>query len=534
MSRATHLLISAAVLGRARVARAHAPWTYARLVRTLRAWGTGPAGGFGALALRDPNAVGIVDERGRTTWLELHRRANALARGMAGLGVGVGDRVAVMCRNHAGFVEASVAAARLGADLLYLNTSFARPQLREVLAREDPALVVLDGEFVPLLATGPGAAATPYVVAWPAGTSDEAGAPTVDGLAAAYDDSDLEPPGRRARTVILTSGTTGTPKGAPRKEAGLGAAVSLLSRMPVRAGWRSHVAAPLFHTWGYAHMTLAVLLGTPLVLRRHFDPVEALETLRDERCEVFVVVPVMLQRILALDADVLAAYDLPRLRVVAASGSALPADLATAWMDRFGDNLHNMYGSTEVAYASVARPDDLRAAPTSAGRPPHGTVVRLLDDRGRDVPRGSTGRIFVGNALLFEGYTGGGGKEVVDGLMATGDLGHLDAAGRLHVEGRDDDMIVSGGENVFPQEVEDCLVRHPAVAEVAAVGVADEGYGQRLRAFVVRRGEVDEETLKDLVRTDLARFKVPREIVFVDELPRNATGKVLRRELATW
>jgi fatty-acyl-CoA synthase len=203
-------------------------------------------------------------------------------------------------------------------------------------------------------------------------------------------------------------------------------------------------------------------------------------------------------------------------------------------MDTFGDNLYNIYGSTEVAYASIATPDDLRAAPTSAGKPPWATTVKILDVQGHEVPRGETGRIFVGNGMLFEGYTGGGeAKEVIDGLMSSGDVGRFDEEGRLFVEGRDDDMIVSGGENVFPQEIEDCLSRHERVVEVAALGVADDAFGTRLRAFVVvSEPRPTEDELKDWVRTHLARYKVPREIVFLDELPRNATGKIMKRELA--
>jgi fatty-acyl-CoA synthase len=240
----------------------------------------------------------------------------------------------------------------------------------------------------------------------------------------------------------------------------------------------------------------------------------------------------MLQRILALPQEVKDRYDLTRVEVVAASGSALPGDLALEWMDEFGDNLYNLYGSTEVAYASVADPTDLREAPTSAGRPPYATVVRILDEQGRPVPDGRPGRIFVGNGMLYDGYTGGGRKEVVDGLMSSGDVGRFDANGRLYVEGRDDEMIVSGGENVFPQEVEDCLSRHEAVIEVAAVGIDDDQFGKRLRAFVVATTpRPSEAELQDWVKQNLARFKVPREIVFLDELPRNATGKILKREL---
>lgn len=514
------------VLGRAGVIRPYGPRTLLDIGRVVLRWGTGPAGGFATLAARAPHQVGVVDELGELTWGELHRRSNSLARALAERGVGEGDSVAVMCRNHRGFIDASIAVAKLGADILYLNTAFAGPQLVDVLEREAPSLVVHDEEFTGLLA---GAHVERRLLAWTDGDPD---GETVEQLVGAYDEGDLQPPARHARIVILTSGTTGAPKGAPRKEAGIDAAVSLLSRMPLRAGWRTHIAAPLFHTWGFAHLALAMLLGSTVVLRRSFDPLNALRTAQDERCQSMVVIPVMLQRMLALEPEQLDGIDLSRVRVVASSGSALPATLAQAWMDRFGDNLYNIYGSTEVAYASIATPEDLRADATSAGKPPYGTVVKILDDRGRELPQGETGRIFVGNGLLFEGYTSGGSKEVVDGLMCSGDVGYYDEAGRLHVAGRDDDMIVSGGENVFPQEVEDCLVAHEAVQEVAAIGVADDDYGQRLRAFVVRNRDVSAEELRDHVKANLARFKVPREIVFLDELPRNATGKILKRELA--
>jgi fatty-acyl-CoA synthase len=276
-----------------------------------------------------------------------------------------------------------------------------------------------------------------------------------------------------------------------------------------------------------------MLLGSTVVLRRRFDPEGALQVTQDEGCDSLVVIPVMLQRILALPEETLASYDLSKVQVVAASGSALPGNLALSWMDHFGDHLYNIYGSTEVAYASIADPVDLREAPDSAGKPPYGTVVKILDDDGKPVPAGESGRIFVGNSLLFEGYTGGGHKEVVDGLMSSGDIGKFGEDGRLYVEGRDDEMIVSGGENVFPKEVEDCLSRHDSVVEVAAIGVDDDEFGKRLKAFVVVNGggEGNEDELKDWVKQNLARYKVPREIVFLDELPRNSTGKVLKREL---
>jgi acyl-CoA synthetase (AMP-forming)/AMP-acid ligase II len=293
------------------------------------------------------------------------------------------------------------------------------------------------------------------------------------------------------------------------------------------------IAAPLFHSWGFFHFAMSLTTASTMVLRRRFDEEETLRAVRDHRAEVLAVVPVMLQRTLRLPDETLDAYDLSSLRITAVSGSALPGELATEWMERFGDTVYNLYGSTEVAYATIATPEDLRAAPGTAGRAPRGTVVRLYDGDGCEVPTGEVGRVFVGNEMSFEGYTGGGGKEVIDGLLSSGDVGHIDAGGRLFIDGRDDEMIVSGGENVFPREVEDLLTEHHAVVEVAVIGVEDEEFGQRLKAFVVAtgEGEVSEEDLKAHVKANLAAYKAPREIEFLDELPRNATGKVLKREL---
>jgi len=520
--------VSVKILTEAGIIRPYSPFTLAKMGTTLLRWGTTPAGGFATLAQRWPDRIGLIDELGDLTFGELHRRSNALARGLRARGVREGDGVAIMCRNHRGFVEASVAVSRLGADVLYLNTAFAGPQLADVLEREKPATVVYDEEFAGLLS---GAQVRDRVVAW---TDEEAGPDTLEALIRDNPTEDLEPTRHTSRTIILTSGTTGTPKGAPRPQGGIPAAVSLLSGLPLRAGWRSYVAAPLFHTWGFAHYQLAMLLGTTLVLSRRFDPESSLRLMRETRAESFVAIPIMLQRILELPDETLAAHALPELQVVASSGSALPGDLPTRWMDRFGDNLYSFYGSTEVAWASCASPQDLREAPGTAGRPPHGTVVKILDGDDHELPVGESGRIFVGNDLQIEGYTGGGGKEMVDGLMSSGDVGRFDEHGRLYVEGRDDEMIVSGGENVFPKEVEDCLASHPKVVEAAAIGVDDADFGKRLRAFVVVSEECPEEELKDWVKTNLARFKVPREIVTMPELPRNATGKVLKRELDGW
>jgi fatty-acyl-CoA synthase len=294
------------------------------------------------------------------------------------------------------------------------------------------------------------------------------------------------------------------------------------------------IAAPLFHSWGFAHFVLGLALNSTYVLRRKFDPEETLKTTQESGATALIVVPVMMQRIMELPKETLDEYELPNLRVTGASGSVLPGELANKWMDLFGENVYNLYGSTEVAWATIATPEDLRAAPGTAGKPPRGTVVRIVDEEGNDVETGKTGRVFVGNEMAFEGYTGGGGKDELGGLLSSGDVGHFDEQGRLFIDGRDDEMIVSGGENVFPREVEDLLADHDKIKEVAVIGVDDEQFGQRLKAFVVPcEGEQpSEDEIKGYVKSNLARYKVPREVEFLDSLPRNATGKVLKRELA--
>jgi len=509
------------------------PDKLARLGERYLRWGASPALGSAANALTTPDRTAIIDEAGALTWEETHRRSNALARALRDEGVGEGDGVAIMCRNHRYFVETTMACSKLGAVALYLNTAFSGPQLSDVMEREGPGALVFDQEFTDLLSDV--TAEVRKYVAWE-DEVDETDETTVEQLISnAPSDQDLEAPKESGRYIILTSGTTGTPKGAQRSQPeGLSALAALLSKIPRRYGETVVIAAPLFHSWGFLHFMLSLPTAATMVLRAHFDPEETLKVVAEHRARVLAVVPVMMQRIVALPDEAKRRYDLSSLEVTAASGSALPGELATKWMDEFGDNLYNLYGSTEVAWASIATPEDMRAAPGTAGKPPRGTVIRIVDEDGDDVDPGETGRLFIGNQLSFEGYTGGEDKDRLGDLLSSGDVGHFDEDGRLFIDGRDDEMIVSGGENVFPREVEDLLTDHEAVDEAAAIGVDDEDFGQRLVAFVVKLDGKDasEEDLKGYVKENLARYKVPREIVFLDELPRNATGKVLKRELA--
>jgi acyl-CoA synthetase (AMP-forming)/AMP-acid ligase II len=518
-------------LAEAGVIRPVRPDKLARVARQVARWGASPAAGITGAAILRPDDTLLLDEVGELSFGDEHRRSNALARALRDEGVRPGDGVAIMARNHRGFIDATLAVSKLGANGLYMNTAFSGPQLLDVMEREGPAALIYDEEFSELL--GEAKQDTRRYVSWT--TEGPTGDPTTDELIDRADHGDLDPPDESSRFIILTSGTTGTPKGAQRGQPDtLSPLAAMFSRIPLHAGETTMIAAPLFHSWGFAHFMLGLSLQSTYILQRKFDPEGTLKAIAEHDATALVVVPVMMQRILQLPDETLDKYDLPSLRVTAASGSALPGELAIKWMDHFGDNLYNLYGSTEVAWATIATPEDLRAAPGTAGRPPRGTVVKIVDQDGDgELSTGETGRVFVGNEMAFEGYTGGGGKDEYQGLLSSGDVGHFDEEGRLFIDGRDDEMIVSGGENVFPREVEDLLAGRDDVKEVAVIGVDDEEFGQRLKAFVVPDDgtELDPDEIMGYVKKNLARYKVPREVEFLDSLPRNATGKVLKREL---
>jgi acyl-CoA synthetase (AMP-forming)/AMP-acid ligase II/NAD(P)-dependent dehydrogenase (short-subunit alcohol dehydrogenase family) len=534
----------AAVSTAAGFARPVRPDRIPRALRALRRYGGTPAGVAASAAALYPRRPAVIDENGTVTFGQLDAQAGALAANLhARFGLGSDDTVGVIARNHRGFVLAAVAATRLGCGLVPLSTDFAGPQLADVLARENVSAVVYDEEFAPVIEDSGFAGAR--ILAWH-DSPPPAGVDALDALGMP-DGSDARgetapPPRSHGRVTMLTSGTTGTPKGAVRELRARSLVPLMLAgvvdlgriRSAPRSGDAFVVAPPLFHLYGLVGMTVAFGLGSPIVIRRRFEAERVLEQIDRAQAGVLLAVPTMLSRIMALDDDVLDAYDASSLRMIVSGAAPLSPELAGAVMDRFGEVLYNGYASTEVGGGTLATPADLRAAPGTVGQAMAGSTVKVLDPDGRPVTPGETGRIFVGSPLSFQGYTGGGTKEVIDGLMSTGDLGHFDGHGRLFIDGRDDDMILSGGENVFPQEVEDLLAAHPDVADAAVFGVSDEEFGQRLAAYVVLEdgASASPDELRDHVRRQLARHKVPREIRFVSELRRTSTGKLKRRQLS--
>ncbi|OBI53843.1 long-chain-fatty-acid--CoA ligase FadD2 [Mycobacterium sp. E796] len=515
--------------------RIEPPQNYAAMAADIYKWGE-----FGMLpslnARRHPDRVACIDEEGEFTYRELDEAAHAVANGLIDKGVKGGDGVAILARNTRWFLIAYFGAARVGARIILLNSEFSGPQICEVSEREGAKLIIYDDEYSKAVAKAEPelgklrALGSNPDADEPSGSDDET-------LADLIERSSSEPAPKASKhssIIILTSGTTGTPKGANRSTPPTLAPIGgILSHVPFKAGEVTSLPAPMFHALGFLHGTIAMFLGSTLVLRRKFKPPLVLEDIEKHKVTAMVVVPVMLSRILDALEKMDSKPDLSSLKIVFVSGSALGSELAERALKDLGPVIYNMYGSTEIAFATIAEPKHLEFNSSTVGPVVKGVKVKIFDDNGKELPKGEVGRIFVGNAFPFEGYTGGGKKQIIDGLLSSGDVGYFDENDLLYISGRDDEMIVSGGENVFPAEVEDLITGHPDVVEATAIGVEDKEWGHRLRAFVVKKedADLDEDTVKHYVRDHLARYKVPREVVFLDELPRNPTGKILKREL---
>ncbi len=513
------------------------PDRYVRMGLSMRRQGGANAvAGIGLAAAQYPHDTALHDEAGSLTWAQLDARVDALAVGLGDLTTRPPQTVAIMCRNHRGLIESLAATIRIGAGAVLLNTGFAGPQLADVLKREKADILIADDEFAGLIAHARESNPTMRCIwSWQEGSGLRAEPDTTEQLITSRLGRRPARPRKPGRVILLTSGTTGTPKGAKRATSGADVAslAAMLDRIPWIAGETMVIAAPIFHAWGFGQMAIASTMRVTMVMARRFDPEGTLDLVRDHGATGLAVVPVMLERIIDLPTEVLDAKPMPALRFATASGSRMRAESLLAFMDRFGDVVYNSYNATEAGLISTATPIDLRAAPDTAGRPIEGTLVRILDDDLRPLPVGEVGKIAVANESAFDGYTSNDTKDFADGYMLSGDVGRFDAAGRLYVVGRDDEMIVSGGENVYPLEVEQVLDAHPGVGEVAVIGVDDEKFGQRLAAYVVRgRGsDVGADELKAHVKAQLAGYKVPRDVHFIEVLPRNATGKVVKRGL---
>lgn len=515
------------------------PRAIATLARAFWQYGPTPAMLLGSSAIRFPDRIALIDDSGQLTYRELHQRAEAIAASVYALAPTAPRSVGIVCRNHRGFIEAMLAGAQLGAEVIFINTELTPPQLHAILQRHEPDVLIFDAEYAEAVedANYQGL----RVLAWHEDPTAD-GLPTLDVLAG--QSHPKPPPVRRpVKLTLLTSGTTGLAKGVsravkPRQVVLM--CVTAMGTVRLRSRDRVLVAPPFFHGFGLAALLGPMALGGTVVCRRRFDAKQAMEDIARKHVTVLFAVPVMLQRLLlALPEAGQQTISAPPLRMIVTGAAPISPATVSAVLAAFGPILVNGYGSTEAGVVAIATPEDLIAAPNTAGRKALGVSVRILGADRREVAAGETGMIFVRGGLAYEGYTPDktarpASKEIVDDHVNTGDMGHFDADGRLYVDGRSDDMIVSGGENVFPGEVEDRLTAHPAIADAVVIGVPDDEFGQVLQAFVVAAAGASappDDALKAHVRDGLERYKVPKRFVVLDEIPRNASGKVLRGQL---
>lgn len=513
------------------------PRALASLVRSFWQFGPTPAMLLAASAIRFPDRAALIDDSGQLTYRDLQRRAEAIAAAVYARTPSAPRSVGIICRNHRGFAESMLAGAQLGAELVFINTELTLQQLRAILQRHKPDVLVYDDEYSQAVEESQYQGLR--VLAWRENPQENR--LTLDSLAGQHHPK--PPPVRRpVKLTLLTSGTTGLAKGVPRaikpRQLAL-MCVTAMATVRLRSRDRVLVAPPFFHGFGLAALLGPLALGGTAMCRRRFDAQQAITDIRQQRVTVLMAVPVMLQRILALpNLDRREARQLS-LRMIVTGAAPISSSTVSGVLDAFGPILVNGYGSTEAGVVAIASPKDLVASPNTIGRTALGVSVRILREDRRPAATGETGMIFVRGGLEYEGYTPDKAtrptaKEIVDGHVNTGDMGHFDDDGRLYIDGRSDDMIVSGGENVFPGEVEDHLTTYPGITDAVVIGVPDEEFGQVLHAFVVAAGGApapSEEVLRTHVRQGLERYKVPKRFIVLDEIPRNASGKVLRAKL---
>jgi len=532
------------VLRSSKVVQPIRPSSLAQFVKGARQTKPGPhlAVMYHAAVHPDKEAIIEYGENGvrRMSWGELDATINRLAHALVARGVRGGSRVALMLPNGSEYLIAQQALARIGGTAVQIGYRLKAGEISYILENSEPTATIVYHEYVAtmndarkqahkggsMLVVG-GDAEGPDVEEW-----DRA-------LAAA---SPEMPPrvrgGDGGGVIVYTSGTTGKPKGANRawRKTGLESVADMILQVGMRADDRHLVVCPLYHSAAPAFVAIMLSLGATIVLQNHFEPEAALDIIQKERVTCSLMVPTMLIRMTNLPPETLAKYDTKSLRWVMSAAAPLTTDAARRFMERFGPVLWNFYGATETGLVTLAGPHDHVSRPGTIGKKLRGNDIRLLDDNGKDVRVGDVGELYARNPTLISGYHGNEDatrSSQRDGFFSVGDVGRVDAEGYYYLESRKTDMVISGGVNIYPREIEDHLSTHPAILEAAVIGVPDPEWGETLRAFIVLRGgeQLTETDVINYCREHLADFKRPRKVTFLPELPRNPTGKVLKREL---
>ncbi len=474
-----------------------------------------------------PDRIALIDDDGALPYRQLRYDARALAKWLIGLAEREAFdelRIGVMARNGRGIILPLGAKGYTGGHIFLLNIGSSTEQLRGIIAENRINVLFIDDEFADRIPDVDVTVVRAHV-------DNGAGLSIADIVKAPPCDAALPRFPKHGNMVLMSSGTTGIPKGILRPEPRLPFVIAgYLDAIPWRAGDTVQLSASIFHTWGWSALQVALATRSTIVTRRVFDPEACFAQIQDFRCDGLISSPIFFKQMLDLEGN--ERFDTSSLRYLATAGNAVTPALLRRTTQRFGPILANVYGSTELALAAAASPQQMQADPTTVGKVPPGTVLKLFDEHGNEVPTGKTGRIFLHNETALKGYTNPNTEIVeIDGLVEMGDLGYFDEQGFLHVQSRSDDMIIVGGENVHPQSVTEVLDDMPGIHEVYAHGVDDPDTFKRIAVWVVKNAEISADEVRDWVRSRLADHSVPRDVHFIDELPRNAVGKVVPRFL---
>ncbi len=499
--------------------------------------------------LTQPDKEAIVEygEHGtrRVRWGELHALINRLCNALIARGVGAGSRVALMLPNGIEYLVAQAALTRLQATAVQIGYRSKAAEIAHILDNAEPAASVFHARYWAAMAEARDRRAErPALVVDGEREHPEAMTGTVSDYERALAAASPELPPRAGRVadgggvIIYTSGTTGRPKGATRswRQTGYDSVADLVSQLGMRTDERHLVVCPLYHSAAPAFVGMILALGGTVVLMNHFEPEGALAIIEKEAVTSTLMVPTMLVRLAALPAVARKAHDTSSLRWIMSAAAPLATETARQIQDQLGPILWNFYGSTETGLVTIAGPGDHLTRPGTIGRAMHGNEIRLYAEDGRTAAVGEIGELYVRNSTMISGYHGN--RQATDeasreGFFSVGDLARVDDDGYYYLESRKHDMVISGGVNIYPREIEDHLHTHPAILEAAVVGVPDAEWGESLKAFIVVRPgtAITPEEVAAHCRAALADFKRPRQVVFVAELPRNPTGKVLKRTL---
>jgi fatty-acyl-CoA synthase len=520
------------------------PARVAQFVRGARQTKLGPHLAIMFHGATHPDREAIVEygEAGvrRLTWGELDALINRLAHALVARGVKGGSRVALMLPNGVEYLIAQQALARLGGLAVQIGYRLKPAEIAFILGNAEPTASIVHAQYLDAMREARKLAGKGGPLIAVAGNGNLGEAEDWDrALAAASPDM---PPRTRGGdgggVIVYTSGTTGKPKGATRswRKTGFESVADMILQVGMRADDRHLVVCPLYHSAAPAFVAIMQSLGATIVLQNHFDPEQCLEIIQKERITCTLMVPTMMIRMCALPQSTLGKYDTSSLRWVMSGAAPLTTEAARRFMDQFGPILWNFYGATETGLVTLAGPRDHLAHPGTIGRALRGNDIRLLDDHGHDVSTGQVGELYARNSTLITGYHGNDeatSQAQRAGFFSVGDCGRVDGDGYYYLESRKSDMVISGGVNIYPREIEDHLSSHPAILECAVIGVPDPEWGETLRAFIVLRtgATLTETEVIDYCRKELADFKRPRKITFMTELPRNPTGKILKREL---